>query len=61
MCRERAAATYQIPIAQRYFLADEISELLERAGFAVEARYGDFSRRRFSARSAQLIVLARAI
>ena len=54
-------STCQIPIAQRYFLADEISELLERAGFAVEARYGDFSRRRFRARSAQLIVLARAI
>jgi len=53
--------TYRIPIAQRYFLADEISQLLERAGFAVEARHGDFSRRRFSARSAQLIVLARAI
>jgi SAM-dependent methyltransferase len=53
--------TYRIPIAQRYFLPPEISELLERAGFAIEARYGDFSRRRFSARSAQLIVLARAI
>ena len=51
----------QIPIAQRYFLPNEISELLERAGFSVEARYGDFSGRRFSARSAQLIVLARAI
>ena len=29
-------------------------------GFAVEARYGDFSCRRFGARSPQLIVLARA-
>jgi SAM-dependent methyltransferase len=54
-------STYQIPIAQRYYLPTEISELLERAGFAVEARYGDYSGRRFSARSAQLIVLARAI
>ncbi|MEI9953040.1 MAG: class I SAM-dependent methyltransferase [Pseudomonadota bacterium] len=52
---------YQIPIAQRYFLSAEIAELLQRAGFVLEARYGDFSRRRFSARSAQLIVLARAI
>jgi SAM-dependent methyltransferase len=52
---------YQIPIAQRYFLPAEISELLARAGFVVEARYGDFSRRRFTARSAQLIVVARAI
>jgi hypothetical protein len=52
--------TYQIPIAQRYFLPAEISELLLRAGFSVEARYGNFSRRRFSVRSAQLIVLARA-
>lgn len=51
---------YQIPIAQRYFLPAEISELLERAGFAGVVRSGDFSGRRFSARSAQLIVLARA-
>jgi SAM-dependent methyltransferase len=54
-------STQQIPIAQRYFLASEISHLLERAGFAVEARYGDFSGRRFSARSAHLVVLARSI
>jgi SAM-dependent methyltransferase len=52
---------YQIPIAQRYFLPAEISRLLEQAGFVIEARYGDFTRRRFSARSAQLIVLARAL
>jgi SAM-dependent methyltransferase len=52
---------HQIPIAQRYFLPTEISELLDRAGFVVEARYGDFSGRRFSARSPQLIVSARAI
>ena len=56
-----AGRARQIPIAQRYFLPAEIAELLERAGFSVEARYGDFSGRRFSARSAQLIVLARAI
>lgn len=58
--RERGSAL-EIPIAQRYFLAAEVSELLLQAGFALEARYGDFSGRRFSARSAQLIVLARAI
>jgi SAM-dependent methyltransferase len=58
--RERGSAL-EIPIAQRYFLSREISDLLVRAGFAIEARYGDFSGRRFSARSAQLIVLARAI
>jgi SAM-dependent methyltransferase len=51
----------EIPIAQRYFLPAEISELLLRAGFAIEARYGDFAGRRFSARSAQLVVLARAL
>ena len=56
----QAGRVCRISIAQRYFLAAEISELLERAGFVVEARYGDFSGRRFSARSAQLIVLARA-
>ena len=52
---------YQIPIAQRYFLASEIADLLQRAGFAIAARYGDFSKRRYGARSAQLIVIARAI
>ena len=51
--------TYEIPIAQRYYTPPEITELLERAGFVIEARYGDFSGRRFSARSQQLIVLAR--
>jgi SAM-dependent methyltransferase len=51
----------EISIAQRYYLADEIDGLLMRAGFAVQARFGDFSGRRFSARSPQLIVLARAI
>jgi SAM-dependent methyltransferase len=51
----------QIPIAQRYFLPSEVSDLLQRAGFTIAARYGDFSRRRFGARSAQLIVVARAI
>jgi SAM-dependent methyltransferase len=58
--REGGSA-YQIPIAQRYFLPAELSQLLERAGFSIAARYGDFSRRRFNARSEQLIVLARAI
>ena len=52
---------YEIPIAQRYFLAGEISDLLERAGFVVEARYGDFSGGRFNARSSQLVVIARPI
>ena len=51
---------HEIPIAQRYFLAGEISDLLERAGFVIEARYGDFSGRRFNSRSAQLVVIARA-
>jgi len=50
----------QIPIAQRYYLPSEIAHLLTRAGFLLEARYGDFSRRRFDARSPQLIVVARA-
>lgn len=52
----------EIGIAQRYYLADEIEALLLRAGFALLARFGDFSGGRFSsARSPQLIVLARAI
>jgi hypothetical protein len=51
----------EISIAQRYYLADEIEDLLRRAGFALKARFGDFSGGRFTARSPQLIVLARAI
>ncbi|MEO6598976.1 MAG: class I SAM-dependent methyltransferase [Polyangiaceae bacterium] len=51
----------EISIAQRYYLADEVETLLTRAGFALQARFGDFSGRRFTARSPQLILLARAI
>jgi len=53
-------AILEIPIAQRYFLVDEIERLLERAGFAREARFGGFSGQRFTARSPQLVLLARA-
>jgi SAM-dependent methyltransferase len=60
LARESGSA-YEIPIAQRYFLAGEISALLERAGFAIEARYGDFSGRRFNSRSSLLVLIARAI
>jgi len=52
---------HEVPIVQRYFLPAEIATLLDRAGFAIEARYGDFSRGRFNARSPQLIVVARAV
>jgi SAM-dependent methyltransferase len=53
--------TYEIPIAQRYFLPKELSGLLKRSGFFIDARYGDFSGRDFDPQSAQLIVLARAV
>jgi SAM-dependent methyltransferase len=60
--RPRAGgAVHRIAIPQRYYLAAEVAELLERAGFAVQARYGDFSGSRFTARSAQQVVLARAL
>jgi hypothetical protein len=58
--RKRAQGT-EISIAQRYYLAGEIEALLVRAGFALIVRFGDFSGRRFTARSPQLIVLARAV
>jgi SAM-dependent methyltransferase len=69
--RKRLDVTYQyrpreggvvhrIDIPQRYYLAAELDDLLERAGFAVQARYGDFSGGRFTRRSAQQVVLARA-
>jgi SAM-dependent methyltransferase len=54
-------AVHRIVIPQRYYLAAEVAELLERAGFAVQARYGDFSGGRFTARSAQQIVIARPL
>ena len=56
-----AGSPVRIAIAQRYYRAPELDELLERAGFVVQQRYGDFSGKRFTARSAQLIVVARAI
>ena len=52
---------YQTSIAQRYFLPTEVDELLQRAGFAVEKRFGDFLGSRFGARSEQLVVVARAV
>ena len=51
----------RISIAQRYYRAAELAELLDRAGFVVEHRYGDFSGQRFTPRSGQLIVVARAV
>jgi SAM-dependent methyltransferase len=53
-------APVRIPIAQRYYLASELGELLGRAGFVVERRYGDFSGSRFTPSSPQLLVVARA-
>jgi SAM-dependent methyltransferase len=51
----------RIVLPQRYFLAAEVEDLLGRAGFAIAARYGDFSGARFTARSPQQIVVARAV
>lgn len=53
-------ASLRIPIPQRYFLAPELRELLERAGFVVGETYGDFAGGRFTLRSPHLIALARA-
>ena len=50
----------RISIPQRYFLAPEVDALLDRAGFRVLARYGDFSGARFTARAPQQIVIATA-
>lgn len=49
----------QTAIDQRYFLAAELQALLERAGFAISARFGNFTRSPYSARSPHQIVLAR--
>ena len=53
-------APLQLPIAQRYFRARELTELLGRAGLDIQARYGDFAGGRFGARSPHLIVVARS-
>ncbi len=47
-------------IPQRYYLAPELKDLLSRAGFSVTKAYGDFSERRYTARSPHLILIARA-
>lgn len=57
---QNGAVAREIPIAQRYYLVEEIQALLERAGFELTSRYGDFSGGRFTKSSAQLVVLARA-
>jgi len=49
-----------IDIPQRYYLAPQLCSLLGRAGFTITARYGDFSERRYTERSPQLILVARA-
>ncbi|HEY4102873.1 MAG TPA: class I SAM-dependent methyltransferase [Polyangiaceae bacterium] len=54
-------ASHRIEIRQRYYLVDELEQLLRRAGFAIEKRFGDFSLARYSARSEFLILVARAI
>ena len=58
--REGGAARV-IPIAQRYYLAPELSELLGRAGFKIVTRLGDFSGARFTKRAPLLIVVAHAV
>ncbi len=60
VARENGVAC-RIVIPQRYYLAAELGDLLRRAGFVVERRYGDFSEARFTSRSEQLIVIARAV
>jgi SAM-dependent methyltransferase len=56
-----AGVSHRIAIPQRYFLADELRDLLLRAGFEVHKRYGDFSAARFTSRAPHLIVIARAV
>jgi SAM-dependent methyltransferase len=51
----------QISIDQRYYRAAELMSLLGRAGLVVQKRYGDFSGARFTPRTPQLIVIARAV
>ncbi|MEP7052531.1 MAG: class I SAM-dependent methyltransferase [Pseudomonadota bacterium] len=57
--REDGSSLHMV-IPQRYFLAAELDDLLTRAGFTVQARYGDFAEARFTARAPQQIVIARA-
>jgi SAM-dependent methyltransferase len=55
----RGAARSQI-VRQRYYHSRELLELLDRCGFSVKSRLGDFGGARFGARATRLIVTARA-
>ena len=50
-----------IEIEQRYLLSSELFELLTRAGLEACATYGGFAGQRFSKRSEELVVRARAL
>ncbi len=57
---ERGDREFHVRLAQRYFLSDELNQLLLRAGFSVVRRYGSFSGQRFSRGAARLVVVAKA-
>ncbi|HEX3773005.1 MAG TPA: class I SAM-dependent methyltransferase [Polyangiaceae bacterium] len=52
--------SHRIEIPQRYYLLPELEQLLRRAGFTLEKRFGDFDLARYTPRSDFLILVARA-
>lgn len=48
-----------VPLSQRQFFPQELEALLSHAGFAIEARYGDFSRGEFNEESESQVIVAR--
>lgn len=56
---EGRGTSHSMLLRQRYFRSAEVVRLLEQQGFRVEKRYGNFKHSRFTARSPQLILLAK--
>ncbi|MCW5889981.1 MAG: class I SAM-dependent methyltransferase [bacterium] len=56
----RPLDTEEETFGMRWFFRFELEHLLARAGFAVEALYGDFDRRPFEGDSPEIVLVARA-
>jgi hypothetical protein len=55
----RVARYYDEEIGMRWFFRYELEHLLARAGFAVEALYGDFDRRPYAVDVPEIVIVAR--
>jgi len=58
--QERMDEMTVVPLSQRQFFPQELEALLHYNGFAIEERYGDFSKGPFTEESESQIIVARA-